>query len=331
MSASTSERQICSLYQSGDFMVVSGINAGEPVAGAGESALGDIYMFSPGATPRELPLAELGFGGGESGRSGSGLVPESRLTFVGGDGATVEVLIIDDARARAAGTPALHLLPIAPLVPGVEYTLVRAEAEPGRFSYGEYAGLCLARGTMIRMADGRARAVEALEEGDLVLTRDSGPQPVRWAGGRTVRAHGHLAPVVITKGALNNTDDLIVSQQHRMLLSDWRAEVMLGSHEVLVRARDLVNGETIHLRPGGMVEYFHILLDSHEIIYAEDIPSESLHMDSASLAGMEAGNRAEIVELFPEIESCEQVPAVSSRMSLKSCQAEALLKQVGFR
>jgi len=106
---------------------------------------------------------------------------------------------------------------------------------------------------------------------------------------------------------------------------------MLGSHEVLVKAKDLINGDTIYRREGGVVEYFHILFDSHEIIYAEGIPSESLHINAATLDGLAADSRAEIIELFPEIASHPQVSAVASRMSLRSYEASALLKQVGFQ
>ncbi|MEM9794168.1 MAG: Hint domain-containing protein, partial [Pseudomonadota bacterium] len=44
---------------------------------------------------------------------------------------------------------------------------------------------CLTRGTLIDTTRG-AVAVEELEAGDMVITRDAGPQPVRWVGSRTV-------------------------------------------------------------------------------------------------------------------------------------------------
>ena len=44
--------------------------------------------------------------------------------------------------------------------------------------------------------------VEMLAPGDLVCTRDDGPQPLRWTGSRTVPAEGKLAPVLIREGSL---------------------------------------------------------------------------------------------------------------------------------
>ena len=67
---------------------------------------------------------------------------------------------------------------------------------------------------------------EKLAAGDMVVTMDHGPQPIRWIGS-SKRPDRQLAPILIRKGALGNTRDLRVSPQHRMLLSGWQAEVLL--------------------------------------------------------------------------------------------------------
>ncbi len=346
----SSDHQVCNVYLGADLMVSNGVNAGEPVTNASNSELGDTYIFSKAATAYDLVVSDEGDDhggsagtfddnvddqtvgkGSEIGTLGDGLELESRLTFMGSDGSTVEVLIINNTNHGSYDWSGEYFLPLTPLTPGVDYTLIKADTDPGTFDYADYTCVCFARGTAIQMADGSEKSIEELVEGDLVLTRDNGAQPVRWIGGRTARAFGHLAPIVFTKGALGNHADLIVSQQHRMLLSDWRAEVMLGSHEVLVKAKDLVNGDTIYRREGGVVEYFHVLFDSHEVIYSEGIPSESLHINATTLDSLAQESRAEIVELFPELLSQPQVSAVASRMSLRSYEASALLKQVGFR
>ncbi len=331
--------QICNVYGREALVVQTGVNAGETVAGAGDSFPGDTYVFSSDAQAGDLLVPEKGDAGthdqthdlGPDSEAGIGVLGrdvnlDSRLTFMGEDGRTVEVLML-----AGEGDQPGWFLPLTPLVPDMEYTLIKADEDPGSFSYSDYTCVCFARGTLIRMADGSEKPVETLVEGDMVQTRDNGPQPVRWVGGRVAPAHGHLAPIVITSGALGNHSDLIVSPQHRLLIADWRAEVMLGSHEVLVKARDLVNDDTIYRREGGVVEYFHILFDNHEIIYSEGIPSESLHINRTTLDSLAEESRAEIIELFPEIEERPQVSAVASRMSLKSYEAVALLRQVGFR
>lgn len=349
-SSGSSDHQVCNVYIGSDFVVTSGVNSGDGITNASDSNCGDVYVFSGCATPYDLVVNETGHDGGnthtafqdnvdgqtvgagsEIGALGDGLELESRLTFMGSDGSTVEVLIINNTEEGPTDWSGEYFLPLTPLKPGIDYTLIDANVDPGTFDYADYTCVCFTRGAMIRMADGTEKAIETIAEGDTVLTRDNGAQAVRWIGARTTPAFGHLAPVVIAKDALGNHDDLIVSQQHRMLLSDWRAEVMLGSQEVLVKARDLVNGDTIYRREGGVVEYFHILFDNHEIIYAEGIPSESLHINRTTLDSLAEESRAEIIELFPQIDTEPQVSAVASRMSLRSYEASALLKQVGFR
>ena len=344
------DHQVCNVYASADFRVTSGVNQGDGITNASNSSVGDTYVFASGATAHDLLVQDAGDGSGNSALSfednvggqtvapgseiggvGDGLELESRLTFMGSDGSKVEVLIINNTDEGSTDWSGEYFLPLSPLKPGIEYTLIDANVDPGSFSYSDYTCVCFTRGTAIRMADGTERMIEDIQEGDRVLTKDNGAQAVRWIGGRTAPAYGHLAPIVISQNALGNHDDLIVSPQHRMLLSDWRAEVMLGSHEVLVKAKDLINGETIYRREGGVVEYFHILFDSHEIVFAEGIPSESLHINKTTLDSLADESRAEIIELFPELSTQPQVSAVASRMSLRSYEASALLKQVGFR
>lgn len=342
-----SDNVVCNVYLGADFVVTSGLNMGDGITGAEDSWEGDTYEFSPTAIAYDLVIGDNGFGntsthylfevndiiapGSEIGRLGRGFVFDSRLTFMGKDGSTVEVFVVRNTAKGATPYAEEYFLPMQPLTPGLEYTLIKANPDPGEFKYSEYGCVCFARGTAIRLADGTEKLVETLVEGDKVMTKDNGAQPVRWVGGRTARAYGHLAPIVITAGALGNHSDLIVSQRHRMMLSDWRAEIMHGTPEVLVRARDLVNGDTIYKRDGGVVEYFHILFDQHEIIYAEGVATESLHINKNTLDSMAEDSRAEIVALFPEIEESPQISAVASRMSLRSYEAAALLKQVGFQ
>jgi hypothetical protein len=107
-----------------------------------------------------------------------------------------------------------------------------------------------------------------------------------------------FAPIVITKGALGNERELVVSPAHKMLITGWRTELMFGCDEVLASAKALANGETIYRRPVEEVEYFHILLDRHEIIFAEGSATESFYLDSASIIDEAA---LELMALFPEL------------------------------
>lgn len=188
--------------------------------------------------------------------------------------------------------------------------------------------VCFTRGTMIDTPDG-ARAIEELEAGDLVVTRDHGARPIRWIGSQAVRATGKMAPVMIRKGALGNDRDLMVSQLHRMLITDWRAELMFGEPEVLACAKHLVNGDTIHLvegADGGEVEYFHMLFDRHEIVTANGAPSESFHPGEQGMGWMDDAVRDEIFSIFPQLRTGFDGFGPSARASLKAYEARALIR-----
>lgn len=158
---------------------------------------------------------------------------------------------------------------------------------------------CFTPGTMVKTEHG-LRPIETLAVGDLVYTRDNGLQPLRWIGRSRFEATGSFAPVLIRKGALGNRADMMVSQQHRILITDWRAQIFLGAEEVLAAAKELVNGKDIVIVEGGDVEYMHLLFDQHEIITASGLHSESYHPAHAAETNDRA-TRAELMRLFPEL------------------------------
>ncbi|WP_339694698.1 Hint domain-containing protein [Celeribacter baekdonensis] len=185
-----------------------------------------------------------------------------------------------------------------------------------------HGAVCLTRGTLIDTPKG-PRYIETLTEGDLINTLDAGPQPIRWIGSRKLAARGPLAPVLIRAGALGNLRDLCVSQNHRMLLRGPQAEVLFGERDVLVAAKHLVNDTTIRLKPGGTVEYFHMLFDAHHIIFAEGCPTESLYPGQQALNSVATDSRDEILSVFPEL-LCESRDPHLSRYELKAWEAQAL-------
>ncbi|PZX06818.1 Hint domain-containing protein [Celeribacter halophilus] len=184
--------------------------------------------------------------------------------------------------------------------------------------------ICFGKGTRIATPYG-ARAVEDLKPGDLVLTMDNGLQPLRWVGARTVPATGRFAPIEITKGALGNERDLIVSPQHRMLLNGWRSEMLFNTSEVFAAAKHLVNGSTIREAQGGFVTYYHLMFDRHEVIFAEGAASESFHVSDYSLTGVADAAREELFALFPELRSMPDQHGSTARQCLKAHEVQLLV------
>ena len=185
-----------------------------------------------------------------------------------------------------------------------------------------YADLvpCFVRGTHI-LTDAGERPIEALKEGDLIVTKDSGLQPIRWIGSRKVKAVSKLAPVVISAGAMGNAVELCVSPQHRMLIEGWKVELNLGMSEALIAAKHLTMNDGIYIKTGGSVEYFHILFDQHEIIFGAGIPSESFYPGTQSIQVFDEDQRVEIFTLFPELALSPTNYGLEVRTTMKSFEA----------
>ncbi|MGH1330704.1 MAG: Hint domain-containing protein [Paracoccaceae bacterium] len=183
--------------------------------------------------------------------------------------------------------------------------------------------ICFARGTRILTPRGPV-AIEALRPGDMVLTRDNGLQPIRWINSRRVAATGNFAPVHIAAGTMGNDSDLIVSPQHRMLLKGHRPELLFGQREVLAAAKHLVNGTTINTIEGGLVEYFHMMFDQHELIFAEGAITESFHPGDHSLRGLADPAREELFTLFPELRALPDSHGPTARLCLRKHEAHLL-------
>ena len=182
--------------------------------------------------------------------------------------------------------------------------------------------VCFVAGTLITTKQGDV-PIETLQVGDMVVTKDHGYQPVRWIGSTKVQATGRLAPIRFRKGALANDRDLLVSPQHRMLLSGWQADLLFGVNEVLVAAKHLVNDGSITRVEGGEVEYFHMMFDEHEIVYAEGCQSESFHPGHEGWGALAEETRAEIIALFPQLATeAFRAYGFGARRTLKQSEAK---------
>lgn len=183
---------------------------------------------------------------------------------------------------------------------------------------------CFTRDTCLRTPIGEV-PVQALAIGDLVETLDHGYQPIRWIGSNTVSGRGELAPVVIKKGALENRHRLAVSPQHRFLLQGWKCELLFGQDEVLVSAKSLIDNVTIYQKPCETVEYFHLLFDQHEVIFAEGIATESFHPGDFIMGAMSVETQQEIYAIFPELADGMQGYSETARTALRMYEGRLLV------
>ncbi|WP_233192761.1 Hint domain-containing protein [Acidimangrovimonas sediminis] len=183
---------------------------------------------------------------------------------------------------------------------------------------------CFVSGTRIRTPGGERR-VESLRPGDLVLTRDHGPQPLRWIGRRRVAAKGSMAPIRIKAGTFGRHRDLLISPQHRVLVRDRMAELLFGSPEVLIAAKHLVDGRSVTIEESAETDYVHILFDRHEVIWSEGLLSESFLPGPQTAGGFAPETLNEICALFPELDPRTGAGyGPSARCSLRGYEARLL-------
>lgn len=120
----------------------------------------------------------------------------------------------------------------------------------------------------------------------------------------------------------DNHKDLLVSPLHKVLLNGYECEMYFGTHEVLAAAKDLVDEKHILRKVGGVVEYFHILFDQHQIIFSNGAKTESFHPGSVGMNAVDIQSREEIYTLFPELRDNFALYGVNARQCLKRYEAQ---------
>ena len=263
--------------------MVSGANLGDRFGALQNLELSDQYMLARGA--HILPLTMIGSGETDHlwvaddstvGQSGARLALDCYVTMMQDTGETIDALTIlettDDEPDR------LYLMVFGELVQRATYTLINLNTQKLSEKLAETACVSFIRGTGISLANGTMVNIEDLRPGDRVLTRDRGAQSIRWIGQQTVRATGAFAPIRIAQGTLNNERDLILAPDHRLFIYRRDNSGNAKGPEVMIKAKLLVNGNSVVQATGGFVDYFQLLFDQHEIIFAEGIAAESLFL-----------------------------------------------------
>jgi len=167
------------------------------------------------------------------------------------------------------------------------------------FTYDNTGVVCFGKGTAIRTPRGDV-LVEDLRVGDLVTTMDNGPQKIRWINTRSYDAEqmqkgSHLHPVLIKRGTFGAERDLLVSQQHGVLVGQ--------SGDSFARAKHLADAaKGVRIAKGKKsVTYVHLMFDDHQVIFAENVPSESFYPGPMALTQMSKPHRAAFSKVLPAL------------------------------
>ena len=193
------------------------------------------------------------------------------------------------------------------------------------FTYDNTGVVCFGKGTAIRTPRGDV-LVEDLRVGDLVTTMDNGPQKIRWINTRSydpeqMQKGSHLHPVLIKRGTFGAERDLLVSQQHGVLVGQ--------SGDSFARAKHLADAaKGVRIAKGKKsVTYVHLMFDDHQVIFAENVPSESFYPGPMALTQMSKPHRAAFSKVLPALgtgrvsrEEVAKVYGPTARVFLKKKQ-----------
>ncbi|MDV7269953.1 Hint domain-containing protein [Thioclava sp. A2] len=289
---------------------------GATFGAAGDPLVNHIQTFSPGSTGYSAgsPTAydiDNNFandtfsinGGPNQTMDGAGEY-SATITYVDGTTATISAIVFQDTNGNLYLAPELdyNADQIALEAQGIRSItldslldnnfVVQAERYSASFA------TCFASGTTIQTPRGEV-PIDDLRVGDLVTTLDHGAQPIRWIGRREIglselRAHPQLCPVRIGAGTLGARRDLLVSQQHGLLLPDGH----------LMRAKHLAArpGSGVRIAKGcRQVSYIHLMFDAHQIIFAEGVAAESFYPGVMAQIMLTGPNIAELRRVFPKV------------------------------
>lgn len=213
--------------------------------------------------------------------------------------------------------------------------IVRAQIDRSGGAMGSRTAggvICFTPGTYILTETG-PRLIDDLHPGDRIQTKDNGPQQILWRGSRRMTgarlyAMPHLRPIHFRSGALGigrPDQELWVSPQHRMVVRGRATNELFSCPEVLVSAEDLVNDATITVDWGMRdVTYIHLMLEYHNVIFANGLETESFHPSNTVLEAIEPEQRAGLLHLFPTVEHNPDSYGAYARRNLSGAEAAIL-------
>jgi len=201
---------------------------------------------------------------------------------------------------------------------------------PAKF-YLEDICACFGRGTLIATTTGQT-AIEDLRPGDHVKTKDNGAIRLRWIascdfGGPDTTSDATGFAIRIKAGALGDhrpVQDLVVSPRFRVLTNHTASAVLFGSAETLAPARDLTDDQTImQIRPPADMRFYNLMFDSHQIIQANGLETESYHPGNYGFTAMSLEMLHHLRQIFPHLDGNLSGFGQTVRPILKRLEADA--------
>ena len=161
--------------------------------------------------------------------------------------------------------------------------------------------VCFVKCTRIRTPFGDV-PIESLQSGDHILTLDAGPQPIIWIGRRRLgkkklATSPSLLPIEVSIDPNGSNEPVTVSPQHGVLVN-------INGVQKLARAKHLaaLDGPIAEVRNDTYeVEYYHLLLPAHQILFANGNPCESFYPGEQGIQMLTNNDRETVFKLLPAL------------------------------
>lgn len=195
--------------------------------------------------------------------------------------------------------------------------------------------VCFCAGTDIATPSG-LRKVETLTPGEAVLTEDGRTVQVAWTGvtkygPRQLGRQPDLRPVRIPANAFGPglpLRDLDVSPQHRIVVEGAECELLFGMPRAFVVARHLLGSIAHTPESDDGVEYVHLMLDAHDIVVSNGLPSESFQPARRMLDIMNGENLDRLMAALAVLGTDAMLARPDALPTMSSREAAVLLAAV---
>lgn len=191
--------------------------------------------------------------------------------------------------------------------------------------------ICFARGTLIRTPDGDV-PVEQLKIGDMVMNDAGQPVPLVWIAksswsGLDLVMDPTLRPIRIAQDSFGKGlpyRDLDLSPRHRVVVEDVITGLLFGTEKVLVPAKFLSAPLAQQFCPADGIEYYHLLLNDHEILISNGLETESFQPSTRAMKTLAGETSKDYFKKFSPQEQQAFEKRHDALYSLKSHEARLL-------
>lgn len=118
--------------------------------------------------------------------------------------------------------------------------------------------------------------------------------------------------------------DLVVSPQHRMLLTGGRLRQVTGLSDAFAPARHLLDGGLVVVAPCARLRDIHLLLDAHDVLAANGAACESFLPGSMGLGAFSGRSQDRLFRALPSLRSDPGRYGPPARQVLRAADTRAV-------